>query len=1184
MSEKNLVMIDGNTAAGHVAHALSEVIAIYPITPSSPMGEVADEYSAKGKKNIWGTVPDVVELQSEGGASGAVHGALTTGALSSTFTASQGLLLMIPNMYKIAGELTSTVFHIAARAIAASALSIFGDHSDVMACRQTGWAMLSSNNVQEVMDLAVISHAATLESRIPFLHFFDGFRTSHEIQKIEEVSYETMQKMIDNELVRAHRARGLTPENPAIRGTAQNPDVYFQGREAVNKYYLEVPAIVQKAMDKYAKLTGRQYKLYEYVGPADADRVIIIMGSGADTVEETVEALNAKGEKVGVLKVRLYRPFSAELFVKALPASVKAIAVLDRTKEPGSLGEPLYEDVRTAIGETQAAGTCPFKDFPLVLGGRYGLGSKEFTPAMVKAVFDNLVKGKKANFTIGIEDDVTGTSLSYDASFQLEDRDMHQAMFFGLGSDGTVGANKNSIKIIGEATDNKAQAYFVYDSKKSGSITTSHLRFGKHAIRKPYLVTQADFVACHKFTFLEKYDMLANAKKGGTFLLTSPYGKDDVWNHLPVEVQKQIVDKDLKFYVIDAVSIAEKAGMGGRINVVMQTAFFKISGILPEAEAVSLIKKFIEKSYGKKGADVVKKNIDTIDMALTGVEKVDYPKTASSSLKMLPAMTADAPDFIKNILGTIAVNKGDDVKVSEFPEDGTFPSASTQYEKRAIAERMPIWEPDLCIQCGQCTMVCPHAVIRAKAFDPAELKNAPASFKSADYKTKEFPGWKFTIQASAEDCTGCGLCVQQCPAKSKDNPEIKAINMKNFAEHREEESANWKFFFDLPDPEADKLNLSNAKFIAMKRPLFEFSGACAGCGETPYVKLLSQLYGDRAVIANATGCSSIYGGNLPSTPYAKNAAGLGPAWSNSLFEDAAEFGYGMRLTSDKLAVYAREVAAAVKAKGIAAGVIDRLLANEQADDMAIETQRKDIEVLKKELASSNDEQAKELASLADHFVKRSVWVIGGDGWAYDIGYGGLDHVLASGRNINVLVLDTEVYSNTGGQMSKATPIGAVAKFAAGGKDTSKKDLGMMAMSYGYVYVAKISMGANMNQVIKAFREAESYDGPSLIIAYSHCINHGINMEKGMTNQKEAVTTGLWPLYRFDPRLADEGKNPFQLDSKEPDYNIADFMYKEVRFKTLKAADPARAEMLLKKAEAKVKRQWQEYKYLADRPF
>ncbi len=1184
MSEKKLVMIDGNTAAGHVAHALSEVIAIYPITPSSPMGEVADEYSAKGKKNIWGTVPEVVELQSEGGAAGAVHGALTTGALSSTFTASQGLLLMIPNMYKIAGELTSTVFHIAARALAASSLSIFGDHQDVMACRQTGWAMLASNNVQEVMDLAVISHAATLESRVPFLHFFDGFRTSHEVQKIEEVSYDVMQKMVDDELVRAHRARGLTPENPSIRGTAQNPDVYFQGREAVNPYYLKVPAIVQKAMDKYAKLTGRQYKLYEYVGAKDADRVVILMGSGCDTVEETVEALVAKGEKVGLLKVRLYRPFSAEDFVKTLPATVKAIAVLDRTKEPGSLGEPLYEDVRTAIGEMQAAGKCQFKDYPTVIGGRYGLGSKEFTPAMVKGVYDNLKEGKKPNFTIGIEDDLTNSSLKYDPSFQLDDADMHQAMFYGLGSDGTVGANKNSIKIIGEATENKAQAYFVYDSKKSGSITTSHLRFGKHAIRKPYLVTQSDFIACHKFTFLEKYDMLSTAKKGATFLLTSPYGKDQVWDHLPVEVQKQIIEKELKFYVIDAVTIAEKAGMGGRINVVMQTAFFKISGILPEAEAVSLIKKFIEKSYGKKGADVVKKNIDTIDMALAGVEKVDYPKTASSKLKMLPAMTADAPEFVQKVLGTIAVNKGDDIKVSEVPNDGTFPSATTQYEKRAIAERMPIWNKDLCIQCGQCTVVCPHAVIRAKAYDPKFLSKAPASFKSADYKTKEFEGWKFTIQASAEDCTGCGLCVQQCPAKSKDDPAVKAINMKNFAEHRAEETENFKFFMTLPDPDSSKLNLGNAKFIAMKRPLFEFSGACAGCGETPYVKLLSQLYGDRAVIANATGCSSIYGGNLPTTPYSKNADGKGPAWSNSLFEDAAEFGYGMRLTSDKLAVYAREVAANVKAKGIAAGTIDRLLANEQADDAAIETQRKDIEALKAELAKASDPLAKELISLADHFVKRSVWVIGGDGWAYDIGFGGLDHVLASGRNINVLVLDTEVYSNTGGQMSKATPIGAVAKFAAGGKVTSKKDLGMIAMSYGYVYVARISMGANMNQVIKAFREAESYDGPSIIIAYSHCINHGIDMEYGMTNQKEAVTCGLWPLYRFDPRLVAEGKNPFQLDSKEGDYKIADFMYKEVRFKSLKAADPARADMLLKKAEEKAKRQWQEYKYLADRPF
>ncbi len=1184
MSEKNLVMIDGNTAAGHVAHALSEVIAIYPITPSSPMGEVADEYSAKGKKNIWGTVPEVVELQSEGGAAGAVHGALTTGALSTTFTASQGLLLMIPNMYKIAGELTSTVFHIAARAVAASALSIFGDHQDVMACRQTGWAMLASNNVQEVMDLAVISHAATLEARVPFLHFFDGFRTSHEVQKIEEVSYEVMQKMVDDELVRAHRARGLTPENPSIRGTAQNPDVYFQGREAVNKYYTAVPGIVQKAMDKYAKITGRQYKLYEYVGAADAERVIICMGSGCDTIEETVEYLNLKGEKVGLLKVRLYRPFSAEDFVKTLPATVKAIAVLDRTKEPGSLGEPLYEDVRTAIGEMQSAGKCQFKNYPTVIGGRYGLGSKEFTPAMVKGVYDNLSGAKKPNFTIGIEDDVTHTSLSYDESFQLDDKDMHQAMFYGLGSDGTVGANKNSIKIIGEATDNKAQAYFVYDSKKSGSITTSHLRFGKNQIRKPYLVTQADFIACHKFTFLEKYDMLANAKKGATFLLTSPYNKDQVWDHLPVEVQKQIVSKELKFYVIDAVAIAEKAGMGERINVVMQTAFFKISGILPEDEAVSLIKKAIEKTYGKKGADVVKKNIDTIDMALAGVEKVEYPKTTASKLKMLPAMTSDAPEFVQNVLGTISVNKGDTLKVSQLPEDGTFPSATTQYEKRAIAERMPIWNADLCIQCGQCTVVCPHAVIRAKAYDPKHLAKAPAAFKSADYKTKEFEGWKFTIQASAEDCTGCGLCVQQCPAKSKEDPAVKAINMKNFAEHRVEESANWNFFKDLPDPDSSKLNLGNAKFIAMKRPLFEFSGACAGCGETPYIKLMSQLFGDRAVIANATGCSSIYGGNLPTTPYSKNAAGKGPSWSNSLFEDAAEFGYGMRLTSDKLAVYAREVAAKVQGKGIAKDTLAKILENSQEDDSAIEAQRASIEVLKKELAASTDADAKELASLTDHFVKRSVWIIGGDGWAYDIGFGGLDHVIASGRNVNILVLDTEVYSNTGGQMSKATPFGAVAKFAASGKATSKKDLGLIAMSYGYVYVARISMGANMAQVIKAFREAESYDGPSIIIAYSHCINHGINMEYGMTNQKEAVTCGLWPLYRYDPRLADQGKNPFQLDSKEPDYRIADFMYKEVRFKSLKVADPARAEMLLKKAEEKAKRQWKEYEYLAKREF
>ncbi|EFW37679.1 pyruvate synthase [Treponema phagedenis F0421] len=1184
MSEKNLVMIDGNTAAGYVAHALSEVIAIYPITPSSPMGELADEYSAQGRKNIWGTVPSVVELQSEGGASGAVHGALTTGALSSTFTASQGLLLMIPNMYKIAGELTSTVFHVAARALATSALSIFGDHQDVMSCRQTGWAMLASNSVQEVMDSAVIAHAATLEARVPFLHFFDGFRTSHEIQKVEEVSYEVMQKMVNNTLVREHRTRGLTPEKPMIRGTAQNPDVYFQSREVVNKYYQATPAIVQKTMDKFAELTGRQYHLFDYYGAPDAEKVIILMGSGADTVEETVDALNEKGEKCGLVKVRLYRPFDASAFVKALPSTVTAIAVLDRTKEPGALGEPLYEDVRTAIGEMQFKKECPFTHYPLILGGRYGLGSKEFTPAMVKGVFDNLSGKKIANFSIGIQDDVTHTSLDYDPDFHLDDKDMHQAMFYGLGADGTVGANKNSIKIIGEATDNNAQAYFAYDSKKSGGFTISHLRFGKNKIRKPYLITQSDFMACHKFTYLETFDMLKTLKKGGTFLLNAPYGKDEIWQKIPVEVQKQIIEKEAKFYVIDAMSIAEKAGMGTRINVIMQTAFFKIFGILPEDEAVGLIKKFTEKTYGKKGAEIVQKNITTIDMALAGLEKVEYPKTADSKVTRHSAMTADAPEFVQNVLGEMALNKGDELKVSQLPVDGTFPTGTTQYEKRSIAEHVPIWDSEVCIQCGQCVMVCPHAVIRMKAYDKKELDKAPKEFKSCAYKGKEFENAAFTIQVSPEDCTGCALCVEQCPAKNKADPTRKAINMESFIEHREVESKNWKFFVNLPDPDARKLNLSVPKGVSMKRPLFEFSGACPGCGETPYIRLMSQIAGDRAIIANATGCSSIYGGNLPTTPYAKRADGRGPAWSNSLFEDAAEFGYGMRLTSDKLAEYAREVAGQLKDKNIAADVIAKILANTQEEDSAVEDQRAFVADLRKELEKSSDPLAKEMLSLTDHLVRRSVWIFGGDGWAYDIGYGGLDHVLASGKNIKVLVLDTEVYSNTGGQMSKATPIGAVAKFAAAGKTTSKKDLGMMAMSYGYVYVARIAMGANMSQTIKAFREAESYDGPAIIIAYSHCISHGINMTKGMSHQKEAVSSGLWPLYRYDPRLVAAGKNPFQLDSKEPDFKLADFMYKEVRFKTLKNANPERAEMLLKAAEEKTRRQWQEYKYLADSPF
>jgi len=1185
MSDKNIVMIDGNTAAAHVAHALSEVIAIYPITPSSPMGELSDEFSAQGRKNLWGTIPQVVEMQSEAGAAGAVHGALTTGALSTTFTASQGLLLMIPNMYKIAGELTSTVFHIAARALAAQGLSIFGDHSDVMACRQTGFAMLSSNNVQEVMDMALIAHASSLESRIPFLHFFDGFRTSHEVQKVEEISYDLMRKMISDDLVAAHRTRGLTPEKPLIRGTSQNPDVYFTGRETVNKYYDAVPAIVQKYMDRFATLSGRKYNIYEYYGAPDADRIIVIMGSGADPVEEIVDYLNAKGEKVGVLKVRLYRPFDADLFVKAIPATVKGIAVLDRTKEPGSLGEPMYEDVRTAIGEAMIGGKSQFKDYPKIVGGRYGLGSAEFTPAMAKAVLDNLKQGSPKNhFTIGIYDDVAFTSLPWDEDFDLEEKDVFEALFYGLGSDGTVGANKNSIKIIGDATDNNAQGYFVYDSKKAGTVTVSHLRFGKKRIKKPYLVSKADFIACHKFSFVEKVDMLAKAKKGGTFLLASPFGAKDVWNHIPVEVQQQIIQKNLKFYVIDAIDLAEKAGMGGRINVIMQTAFFKISGVLPEDEAVELIKKAIKKTYGKKGEEVVKKNIETIDMALNGIHKVEYPKASSGSLHMAPPVPTNSPAFVKEVIGEIIAFRGEKIPVSKIPADGSFPTGTTKYEKRNIAEKIPVWDPEVCIQCGNCTMVCPHAVIRMKAYEPSKLVGAPATFKSVDATGKGFEGLKFTLQVSPEDCTGCGACVNICPAKNKTNPERKAINLEPQIPLRETEAKNWDFFLGIPNTDSKLLNLNLAKGIGMKQPLFEFSGACAGCGETPYVKLLSQLFGDRAVIANATGCSSIYGGNLPTTPYTTRNDGRGPAWSNSLFEDAAEFGLGMRLTSDKLAEHAREVGAQAKAQGLEADLLGKILENPQSTDEEIETQRKLVDDLKASLTKKSDPMAKNLLSLADHFVKRSVWILGGDGWAYDIGYGGLDHVIASGRNVNILVLDTEVYSNTGGQMSKSTPTGAIAKFAAAGKDISKKDLGAMAMAYGYVYVAKIAMGANIGQVIKAFREAESYDGPSIIIAYSHCINHGIDMMRGMDQQKAAVTSGLWPLFRYDPRLKAQGKNPFQLDSKDPTTAIEDFMYKEVRFKSLKAADPARAEALLAKAKAQAERAWKEYKYIAERPF
>ncbi|MDR2494231.1 MAG: pyruvate:ferredoxin (flavodoxin) oxidoreductase [Spirochaetaceae bacterium] len=1188
MATTNKVMIDGNTAAAHVAHALSEVIAIYPITPSSPMGELSDEFSAQGRKNLWDTIPQVIEMQSEAGAAGAVHGALTTGALSTTFTASQGLLLMIPNMYKIAGELTSTVFHIAARALATSSLSIFGDHQDVMACRQTGWAMLSSNSVQEVMDLAVIAHAATLRSRVPFLHFFDGFRTSHELQKIEEVSYEVMKRLIDDDLVRAHRARGISPERPSIRGTAQNPDTYFQGREGVNEYYNRVPGIVQAEMDKFAGLTGRQYRLFDYFGCPEAEKVIVIMGSGAETCEETVEYLHdVKKEKVGVLKVRLFRPFDAALFVKALPPTVREIAVLDRTKEPGSLGEPLYEDVESACAAVTRQGAAPWKkDPPAVIGGRYGLGSKEFTPGMVKAVFDNLSAKKIDNFAVGIKDDILGKSLEYDEHFVLDEEGMNEALFYGLGSDGTVGANKNSIKIIGDAKPElSAQAYFAYDSKKSGGFTVSHLRFGKKAIRRPYLVTKADFLACHKFSYMETFDLLANAKTGGTFLLNSPFGAGEVWKEIPVEAQKRIIDKKLKFYVIDAAEIARKAGMGNRINVVMQAAYFKISGVLGEGEAVKYMKKFIEKSYGKKGADVVQKNNATIDMALDAVHEVKYPAAADGALKMKqPFATAKDP-WIREVLGSVSVQEGDRLPVSKIPVDGTFPTATTQYEKRAVAERVPAWDPALCIQCGQCSMVCSHACIRMKNIGEDAAAKAPKGFKTADVKPKAEGGRKTALIISAEDCMECGVCINICPGKSKEDPKKKALGWKSYADdpqYHAEQAEAWDYFLGLPEtPAAD---LSSVKALAYKRPLFEFSGACGGCGETPYVKLLSQLFGDRAVIANATGCSSIYGGNLPTTPYARREDGRGPVWSNSLFEDAAEFGLGMRLTSDKLAAFARETALKAKAEGIQAGLLEKILANPQSNDAEIDDQRKLVDQLAGALTNESAPLAKNLLSLADHFVRRSVWILGGDGWAYDIGYGGLDHVLASGQNVNLLVMDTEVYSNTGGQMSKATPVGAIAKFAAAGKEITKKDLGAMAISYGYVYVAKISMGANMAQTIKAFREAESYPGASIIIAYSHCINHGIDMSKGLEQQKAAVTSGLWPLYRYDPRLKAEGKNPFQLDSKDPTTSLEDFMYKEVRFKSLKAASPDRADALLAKAQAQVDRLLKEYRYLADRPF
>ncbi|MHB9027849.1 MAG: pyruvate:ferredoxin (flavodoxin) oxidoreductase, partial [Candidatus Latescibacterota bacterium] len=1054
---RRMITIDGNSGVAYVAHATNEVIAIYPITPSSGMGEVADARSAAGLKNIWGTVPQVVEMQSEGGAAGAVHGALSTGALSTTFTASQGLLLMIPNMYKIAGELSPTVFHVSARALAVHALSIFGDHSDVMATRQTGWALLASGGVQESHDFALIAQAATLESRVPFLHFFDGFRTTHEYTKLEELTMDDMRAMINDDFVIAHRNRALSPDHPVIRGTAQNPDVYFQGRETVNPFYAATPGIVQKYMDQFAQLTGRQYKLYEYTGAPDAERVIMTMGSSTETVQEVVDALTAKGEKVGVVKVRLFRPFDGQAMVDALPKTVKAIAVLDRTKEPGAIGEPLYIDVRTAVGEAMSTGKAPFAAYPKIVGGRYGLGSKEFSPQMAKAVFDNLAQAEPKNrFTVGIIDDVTGSSLAPDTSFHLEDPGVYNAMFYGLGSDGTVGANQNTIKIIGENTENYAQGYFVYDSRKAGSLTTSHLRFSANPIHKPYLIEKSQFVACHNFSFLEKYDMLSPIVKGGTFLLNSPYGPDEVWNKIPVEVQRQIIEKELQFYVIDGIDLGHKLGLGARINMIMQTAFFVISGFLPQERAIELIKNAIQKTYGKKGEKIVQMNFKAVDAAKDNVFKVNYPKQATSNIVKPPVVPADAPQFVREVTARMIEGNGDQLPVSKFPVDGTFPSGTTKYEKRNIATLIPIWDPEVCIQCGTCSYVCPHATIRIKAYDPGVLSNAPATFRSVDAKGgPQFKDKKFTVQVAPEDCTGCGACVANCPGVRKDEQgnktDRRAINMESQFEHRLDEMGNYDFFLSIPNTDPALFNRSTVKGSQFLQPLFEYSGACAGCGETPYVKLLSQLFGDRAIISNATGCSSIYGGNLPTTPYTTNAEGRGPAWSNSLFEDNAEFGFGYRLTLDKFNQMAKEyVGRAVEGGLIDRSLADRLLGQDQSEQAGIEAQRGNVAELKKALESKmkSDSVAKHLHNLGDYLVKKDVWILGGDGWAYDIGYGGLDHVLASGKNVNVLVLDTEVYSNTGGQMSKSTPRGATAKFAAGGKPTGKKDLAMMAMTYG----------------------------------------------------------------------------------------------------------------------------------------
>ena len=1168
MSDVKMKMMDANEACSSVAHRMNEVCVIYPITPSSPMGEWADAWSAAKQKNLWGVIPEVQEMQSEAGAAGACHGSLQAGALTTTFTASQGLLLMIPNMYKIAGELMPFVMHVAARSLAYHALSIYGDHSDVMGCRQTGFAMLCSNSVQEAHDMAAIAQTATLRSRVPFLHFFDGFRTSHEIKKIKLLSDDDLRAMLKDVNYKFNAEHALRPENPVIRGTAQNPDVFFQGREAANVYYDKIEGIVQEEMDKFAKISGRQYHVVDYVGAEDAENIIVVMGSGAETVEEAIEYLNAHGAKLGVLKVHLYRPFPTESFLKALPKTVKTVSVLDRTKESGSLGEPLYLDVVTAL--SQAFSNGKLASLPKIYGGRYGLSSKEFTPAMAKAVFDNAVSAAPINgFTVGINDDLTHKSLAYDAKFDVEPDGVVRAVFFGLGADGTVGANKNSIKIIAEDAGKYGQGYFVYDSRKSGSMTTSHLRFSDNPIRSAYLITSADFVACHQFQFMNKVDILRIAKDSATFLLNAPYKADEVWEHLPIEVQEEILAKHLKLYTINAVEVARATGMGQRINTVMQTCFFAISNILPKDEAIAQIKAAIKKTYSKKGDAIVQKNYAAVDASLEHLFEVSYPDHVTSTFHRQAPVPADAPKFVQGLTATLIADNGDSIKTSDLQEvvDGTWPTATTQYEKRCIATEVPVWDANTCIQCGKCSIVCPHGVIRMKVASEEELKNAPATLKTADYKGKEFAGKKFMLQISPEDCTGCGVCVTACPAKNKENPELHAINMDHIENHLEEEKANWKFFETLPYVKRTEVAKNLPKTTQMIQPLFEFSGACAGCGETPYIKLLTQLFGDRMVVANATGCSSIYSGNLPTTPYCKDEKGHGPAWANSLFEDNAEFGLGMRVSIDHEQITAKTLLESMKAE--LGEVAEKILSNPQSNDMEIDAQRDNVAALRAELATMNSEEAKHLSEIADYLIKKSVWIIGGDGWAYDIGFGGVDHVIASGRNVNILVVDTGVYSNTGGQQSKATPMGASAKFATAGKELPKKDLAMIAMSYGNVYVAQVAMGANDMQVIKAMNEAEAYDGPSLIIAYCPCINQGLNMADGLAHQKNAVETGSWPLFRFNPLNETAGKAPLTLDSKAPSKPLSEFMSSETRFQVVNKMNPARYEELLEKAQKNV---------------